>query len=67
MAVRTFDGFNDENDPLGNHDFGSVIVDGVVVFWKIDYYDEGMEYGSEVPADPSKTTRVLTIMLAEEH
>ena len=29
-------------------------------------YDASMEFGSEDPADLSKTTRVLTIMLAED-
>jgi hypothetical protein len=34
--------------------------------FKIDYYDASMEFGSEDPADLSKITRVLTIMLAED-
>ena len=65
--VRTFDSFTADNDPQGEHDFGSFEVDGHKIFWKIDYYDAAMEFGSEDPADPSKTTRVLTIMLASEY
>jgi hypothetical protein len=34
--------------------------------FEIDYYDASIEFGSEDPADLSKTTRVLTIMLAED-
>ena len=32
----------------------------------MDYYDKELEAGSEDPADPEKTTRVLTLMLAED-
>jgi hypothetical protein len=65
--VATFSDFTPENDPHREHDFGSLEVAGKKVFWKIDYFDAAMEFGSEDPADPSKTTRVLTIMLAEEY
>ena len=65
--VRTFDAFTSDNDPHKEHDFGSFEVAGKKVFWKIDYFDAAMEFGSEDPADPSKTTRVLTIMLASEY
>ncbi len=65
--VRDYDNFTPDNDPHSEHDFGTVIVSGTKCFWKIDYYDNKMEFGSEDPSNPSVTTRVLTIMLANEY
>ena len=65
--VATYSDFTPDNDPHGEHDFGSFEVAGHTFFWKIDYYDASMEFGAEDPADPAKTTRVLTIMLASEY
>lgn len=67
IQVQSFADFNADNDPYGEHDFGSFEVAGEKFFWKIDYYDVLCEFGSEDPADPEKTTRVLTIMLAGEY
>ena len=64
--VELFDSFTEDNDPHGEHDFGAFEHEGERIFWKIDYYDKACEFGSEDPADPTKTTRVLTIMLADE-
>jgi Protein of unknown function (DUF3768) len=65
--VRTFNSFSPDNDPHGEHDFGAFDDEGDRFFWKIDYYDRRCEYGSENPADPKQTTRVLTLMLADEY
>ena len=65
--VRSFDAFDADNDPHNEHDFGAVEEHDIRCFWKIDYYDRTMNAGSPDPADPSVTTRVLTIMLAEEY
>jgi hypothetical protein len=65
--VRHFDEFTPENDPHGEHDFGSFEVSGVRYFFKVDYYSPDMEGASEDPADPAKTTRALTIMRADEY
>jgi acetylornithine/succinyldiaminopimelate/putrescine aminotransferase len=59
--VRTFAEFNADNDPHLEHDFGVVTVEGERYFWKVDYYDLSMDFGSEDPSDPTVTTRVLTI------
>jgi hypothetical protein len=67
QKVRAFDAFAEDNDPRGEHDFGAIDEGGVRCFWKIDYYDRKTEAGSPNPADPSVTTRILTIMLAEEY
>lgn len=65
--VRAFDIFTEDNDPYGEHDFGAFTYGGKRFFWKIDYYAPDMQHGSENPADPSRTVRVLTVMLAEEY
>jgi hypothetical protein len=64
--VATFSDFTPDNDPDGEHNLGSFTLVGRKFFWKIDY-DREMVHGSEDPADPEKTTRVLTIMLACEY
>lgn len=66
-SVRTFASFDENNDPYGEHDFGSIIQNGCRYFWKIDAYDKTLEFASPDPGNPSVTTRVLTIMLAEEY
>ena len=36
-AVRTFDAFTPDNAPVGEHDLGTLEVDGYVFIFKIDY------------------------------
>ena len=70
MAIRkvaTFDAFTPDNNPHGEHDFGSFDLAGRKLFWKIDYYAPDLQGGAEDPGDPGKTARVLTIMLAAEY
>lgn len=67
LAVRRFDRFDADNDPHGEHDFGAVEVGGQRFFWKIDTYDRALLGHSPDPTDPSVTTRVLTIMRADEY
>ena len=81
--IETYDAFDEDNDPHGERDFGTIyqLGDGVWtterphsrddererVFWKLDYYDRDLRFGSEDAANPAVTRRVLTIMLADEY
>jgi len=65
--VKAFNTFSEDDDPHGEHDFGAIDHDGEKIFWKIDYYDSDLQQGSQDPAEPAVTTRVLTIMLADEY
>ena len=66
-TIAVFDDFCHANDPYSEHDFGSFKADGQTLFFKIDYLDRNMSMGSPDPANPAVTTRVITIMLAEEY
>ncbi len=67
QRVAEYDAFHDDNDPHAEHDFGSFRHGDETIFWKIDYYDLSLTAGSEDPADPEVTVRVLTVMLASEY
>jgi len=68
LAVMAFDDFTEDNDPHGEHDFGVIHHDiAGRVFWKIDLFDNELEFYTPDPTDPDQTVRVLTIMLAEEY
>jgi Protein of unknown function (DUF3768) len=66
-TIETFDTFTEDNDPWGEHDFGSFVIEGHRINWKIDYYDTALERHSPDPADPTVTRRVLLVMLASEY
>lgn len=67
QRVQAFTAFLADNDPYAEHDFGAVEHAGCRYFWKIDYYDLAMTAGSDDPGDPAVTTRVLTVMRADEY
>ena len=48
-------------------DFAAITFLGRKVWMKLDYYAPGLEFGSEDPADPAKTVRVMTILLPEDY
>ena len=67
QSISAYQLFTGDNDPYGEHDFGSLDFEGQKVFWKIDYFDKAMDKHSPDPADPRVTQRLITIMLAEEY
>ena len=65
--VRTFEQFDENNDPYNEHDFGAFDYKDRKVFWKIDNYDQKFLYLSPDVCNPRLTNKVLTIMYAEEY
>lgn len=66
-GVQSFSDFNPDNDPHGEHDFGSIKLEGTTFFWKIDCYDRTRTFHSPDPSNPKVTVRVLTVMMASEY
>jgi len=65
VMVREYTDFSEDNDPYGEHDFGSFVKFATKFFWKIDYYDENLEGYCDPLSDACR--RQLTIMTAEEY
>lgn len=62
-AVAEFENFTEDNDPWGEHDCAVLTVAGRRIIFKVDLYEDPEVKGAD--GQPA-TTRVLTIMLAEE-
>ena len=67
IAVEDFDRFIADNDPSAEHDFGVIKLNGNTFFWKFDCYDVDLLMHPPDSSDLTVTTRVLTIMLADEY
>jgi len=67
FIVANYSAFSEDNNPIGERDFGDFEWRGTRCYWKIDYYDRQTEWGSPDPADPAVTCRVLTILRADEY
>ena len=65
--IKTFNTFTVDNDPYQERDFGSLKAKGRSIFWKIDYYDNNLEYHSPDNTNPEVTKRVMTVMLSSEY
>ena len=65
--VKAFSEFDMANDPHGEHDFINFEIEGQLFFVKLDYYDRTLHFGAEDPSDAEQTTRVMTVMLADEY
>lgn len=64
-TVREYTEFTEDNDPHGEHDFGTIVWGKHKVFWKIDYYNETLDGWCD-PVSP-ECNRILTVMLAREY
>lgn len=64
-AVQTFDTFTPDNDPYGEHDFGAIDWHNEKTYFKIDYYDQKLEYGEDALSPDCR--RILTVLLASEY
>ncbi len=66
-ALVAFDSFDADSDPYGLHEMGVLEIEGERVWFKFDLYDENYEYGAEIPTDPTRMRRVLTLLLPSEY
>ena len=65
--VQQYSDFTPDNDPYGEHDFGSFRFQDETIFWKVDYYDLDLTMHSPDAAEPEVTSRVLTVLLGSEY
>lgn len=64
-CVQRFNDFHNGNDPHKERDFGTVLVNNQVYYFKIDYYTPDLKHGADPHVDDYAL--VLTIMREDEY
>ena len=67
VAVQAHTVFTKDDDPYEEHDWASFELGDQRFVWTIDCYDETRTYRSKDPCDEFVTTRMLTLMLAQDY
>ncbi len=57
-ALANYDEFDVDNDPHGERDFGDFSLFQTAIYFKIDYYDSELKFGSNDPADACNTPSI---------
>ncbi|AQT47981.1 DUF3768 domain-containing protein [Bartonella choladocola] len=66
--IRSFDDFDKDNDPYGQHDFAMVEIEDTKAYFKIDYHNkDDVNFGSADPSNPEITHRIMTIGLMSDY
>lgn len=68
--IRIFSALSEWKPPEGDRserDLGYLQIDGHKIIFKVDYYAPDLQWGSEDPADPEQTIRVITVMLPSDY
>jgi len=64
--VKSYDTFRPEDDPYGEHDFGSLTFEDQKVFWQIQYFNKDCTAGAEDPAS-DEARRIMFVLLDCEY
>jgi hypothetical protein len=66
-ALGRYDDCDADSDPVGEHEFRMITVQGRQILFKIDYFDRKLFRDPRAISDPKDVHRTVNVMLANGH